>query len=805
MIEIQVGHNELVLFSDTTLNIEYNNALFSQDAMEGDIVYSFDIPIRGNERALNFEHLPYSVSHRKYDCTINVRGINIITGKLVVQKVTDKKYSVAVIVNPYPEGWKDKSVRDDGNEKIQIVSEYATFGLHNTQWLKFLKNSIDQNSDIKFGLIFNDENYGSDNEDFGFWHGGNVGGYINRLYINQNNDVVTQNSHPLVRVFNHANMFESTMENNQFAFCPQIRLKSILKKILESSQNNVYGEFFENDEIDKIFIQSQKALDGNIYQYHPADGFGVSVRGYYRPNDSDGRFSYPVFIYRYNGDWYYDVHGNESWDNGLYHYVGDRIYYATVWMSHSTTEFIPFHRISGTDININYGAISFSTPGEYTIDYSIKIPEFRTHGYQAVMPGKLFLCWGSVNTDSDVSNIISERYFGNLMNISNEIRGTFSINISQQDVASSRKVYLKMSILTNYGHYLTIPTGESTLDVRLVGECGTATTNIYAKSFDLFSCLPDVSNSEFINAIRKSLGLTYYIDHATSKIEVGFAKDLDSALSFELSKYIIDNETSIEYKGKRCVFKYDTTATNEEINSGKIIQNVSKISELPDAKENLGMYCFVEESNAYWHSEKEEDSINIWNYTWKKSIGNTESITVGNEDSVIEEIESKVKIPTNKQYYTRYIDSLEHTSIPDIPFKIESEMFTNNIGKDIILLCYRGLDQIWTRTSRLKFESMVPVKEGDFGLRVSGSNSSGKKFVKRWLEIINGNKTIKYKCYLPVLKAIELTNLLKPQNGNQKTRWIMVNNVKSMPKKISLQIDNNDGMVLCEIESVLPD
>ena len=68
-----------------------------------------------------------------------------------------------------------------------------------------------------------------------------------------------------------------------------------------------------------------------------------------------------------------------------------------------------------------------------------------------------------------------------------------------------------------------------------------------------------------------------------------------------------------------------------------------------------------------------------------------------------------------------------------------------------------------------------------------------------------GHKNVTYKFRLPanMIQAVEDTlrpSVLPPE---MQTRYIIVRNVKSVPKKITIQIDNDiDDTVLCQIEAV---
>ena len=127
MIKIIVDKQELTLYNDTSFVMELNNPVFSTEAIEGDVVYNFDIPVAGNVRVFGFAHLPYTLEQRAYNCLVFVDGVQLIHGSLIIQKTTRMKYSVAVVVNPLPEGWTEQSIRNNHDEEIVVVNNQRMY------------------------------------------------------------------------------------------------------------------------------------------------------------------------------------------------------------------------------------------------------------------------------------------------------------------------------------------------------------------------------------------------------------------------------------------------------------------------------------------------------------------------------------------------------------------------------------------------------------------------------------------------------------------------------------------------------
>lgn len=758
MIEIQVGHNELVLYRDTTLNIEYNNALFSQDAMEGDIVYSFDIPIRGNERTLNFEHLPYSVSHRKYDCTINVSGINIITGKLVVQKVTDKKYSVAVIVNPYPEGWKDRSIRDNESEEIIVSNDIS---VHRSSWQSFLKSTLNDNR-IKFGPILNDEGYGDKNDDFGLYYGISHGKICNRVLFDQNDDVVASSNHPFVILFNASIPLDREedgmyIERNQQCLMPQISLNHIISNIVKNMGYLFINRVESNSDLMPIYIQSPVALDASGIQ------FGNIPNWYF------------LFATRAaNVTGYYGVA-----EQG---YCNDNPQ-GLMWVRNSSqTEF---------------RGVKFQASGWYHIRCEIK-PTLTPIGEVYFKVAK----WVSGNIPNSNPNNTSTNILIGSYNNNNEtfvFDNMVYIDPSYVGVSLAIGFWLKTNFYGDESE-IFVNGGEASLTIESKSIDQISYENIYRNRFHIAECFPNVTNADFLKYAIQSIGCALYIDMSSCLVELLPYRDVLKSKCIDLSEYVITKETNISYPEDKFRVYRLSSLSEKELNDSDLINPCNNIDELPSPYMNPGKLCYVKNMNSFVKAEKIQSEESNWKMDWVDQHFNIQDHTIGGigEKDIVK---SPFKVPGNSTSGD-YINP-----IPSIPITISSKMFNteDEPSSDIIMLYYRGLAKYGK--SALRYQDMVPVSQAGFSLNAESGNTICDKYIREWQELISLSRTITYKLYIPLVKAIEITRLLKPQKSNpeDQTRWIMVNNVKSMPKKISFQIENNNGMVLCEIEAAKPD
>lgn len=757
MININVNGKELVLFKDTTLNIEYNNALFSKDSMEGDVVYSFDIPVPGNERALNFEHLPYSVSHSKYDCTVNVGGINIITGKLVVQKVTDKKYSVAVLVNPYPEGWKERSIRSNDSDEIVVSSSDSE---HRNAWKRFLKSTLSDDR-IKFGPFVNEDGYGDKNKDFGSYAGHNRGRICNRVLFNATEDVVESSDAPFIRLFNESiSLYDEDdgmyVERNQQCLVPQIRFGRILENVIKNMGYKYIDRITADSDLYGIHIQSPSPLDATGIQF--------------------GNIP----------DWYF-LHATRAANQSGFYSVSSPGYcndnpQGLMWVGNSS--------------QTKFSGVKFQASGWYRIRCEIK-PSIARTGEVYFKVAK----WESgTMPPTNPSGVTVDAPAGiySYENETFEYDNTVYIDSSFVGIPLGIGFWLK----TNYSgdeKDIWVNGGESSLTIESQAIDKLSYDNLYRNRFHIAECFPNVSNVEFLKAAVQSLGMAMFIDSSSGLAEMIPYREISDAKSLDLTDYVMDNETGMECPEDGTHTFRLSSLEEKDVVLDDLLDEVCDVSDLPSSYLNIGKMCYVKSRNSFFKAEKTQSEDSNWRMEWIDQKFNRQDCHIGGSGDETT-FKSGFKVPGNTTCgdYT--------TPIPSVPFTMGSVMFnTEDISDHIVMLYYRGLERYGA--SQYQYQDMRPVVPDGFSLNAGSGNSVCEKYIREWRKLVSMSKTIKYRMYLPMLKALEVVQLLKPQKNKpaNQVRWIMVDNVKTMPKKISFQIDNNDSLVLCEIEAAKMD
>lgn len=776
MIEIFADGKPLVLYRDTTLTLEYNNALFASDAIEGDVVYSFDIPVQGNEIALEFEHLPYVQSHKKHDCTIRVDGIDLVTGKLVVQRVTKIRYSVAVQVNPYPEGFASRKMTENDSNLIVISASHDT---HKAQWLRFLARNVSETR-FKFAPFLNENAYGNHNENFGYWNGRKKGSIVNRLFYDAlNQPVVNEDLHIFNEEIRLSESDEDShnliVERNQQCFAPQVSLEEMLSNFVSNAKYRFVNHLSED--IRKIYIQSPKSMDGTEMQFRDKDFIPSRSKGRVKKtqsNDVDQFLKFNI-IPTDNADGLIQ-------DNNIY-IVEPGIY----------------------DILLS-GNIS-SSPGTITLILFKGLPKDKLGEYAA--EDILYIQQWEESNPEDVGGPVTRAM----------IKG-IRVNVP----AEFAEQYISLAILEEVelssGNH-TVSNGQQAtpkadFSISINGPIKTSQNlglNIYTDRFKQASLFPDLGNAAFAGIVMKDLGMCYYIDSRSGEIEMSSYSDVAKSRVLDLTPYALTNETNIEKpsdKKTRYTIKpvNSDTLTDEE---RRLAKETNRFNNIGSCQPRVGDVIFVRDMNAYYIVGEEQNENGVWLETYNEYAGNDIALEIGEGEESASNSTSKVPALATTGYLSVGQGAYGNMLIPNIPMELKSVLSGNeNEDKtDLVMLLYRGMNEakIEGADYTMRYADMRPVSSNGFSLITTGEESLGEKYLRPYITIRDHSRTITYKLRVPILKALEIIRLVQPQHEEPRSqvRCVMIDNVKSMPRKISLQIDNNDSLVLCEIEAAKMD
>ena len=769
MIRIFVKGQELALRRDTVMTVELNNALFASPDIEGDISFSFTLPVDGNELLLDFAHLPQADTAKMFPCTVYCNGGFNWNGQMLVQKSSHDTIIAALIINPYPDDFGNRSLAENHDDDIVISSTRET---HNTQWKLFLSDSVN-NTDVKFAPFFNEEGYGSDNEDFGCWNGHGRPKIVNALWFDTQGQMIDSAGRPFSKAHNavfdvseetgtdeEGNTVESThRETNQLAFCPQIRIA----KILDIWCRNAGYKFINHigEDYADTFLQSQKSLDGTTAQYE---------------QDITTVFA----------------HAEISEANTSY------------WLESSDTE------------HVHGGCLYLYQTGWWTLDVKAR---FRFQG----APGNIrFIIYENGKTPSQAAEgegVVAECP----VTPSQESYGLYSVKAACKLMitAESAGIALRMAffkgnniMIEGYSeHYHgEIPSG---LDITVTGtgmDSAQTGFNIFRRRFNIPELLPEVTNSTFLKTMTEAMGLCYFISGKTKTIEMVPYAVLKSSKNLDLTEYELTRETEASTPEEKLRTFRLKPMKDEEYNEDLRLEDVE--IHLPDAYNSHEHLVLRTKTNTLYRAEKQEtETEESWVEGWREYGGNPDRLETGHGDE--ENREPSVRIPHQRLFSTGRrnpdidIQSGETPQLMVADFTISSDLYnTSEKPSDIILTQYRGFREREYQTSSahrlVKNEVMLPVWGKAFALKAKGANSLGEKYIRPVLELL-GHRTVTYKLRLPAGKMQAVEDLLRPSElePERQTRFLIVRNVKSVPKKITFQIDNTiDNTVLCKIEAV---
>lgn len=797
MIQIFTKNTELKLLKGATLNVELNNALFAAPDIEGDIVFSFNIPVEGNETVLGFAHKPYCDGAFKMPCTVECHGIAAWKGNLVVQKSANDTYSAAVVLNPYPDGFAKRLLSENYDNRIVISPEKSA---HNSAWQQFLTDSVD-NPDVKFAPFFNEDGYGSDNDNYGFWNGKQRDKIVNALFFEEHGQLAISSGFPFSQPFNQC--FKLTVEDetstedspsysqynevNQLAFCPQIRLARVFRIWCRNAGYafiNHLGEDYE-----QTFLQSQKSLDGTVAQYIDATA-EITIKATIPYSE--------VEEYSWNAD-------KSPWVDMI------------KWSSQlEATDGTSAEYISG-------GAAMPPFSGWWDITLHTKF-DGKWEAYGDLSKTKVVLCMfcGNMTVDDlENGNGVLERWEMQPVERMSQyhweytrvlsVHTALKINVSQTpDIHFVLYSYKEK----NNGKKKPVKLFMAGLDVtmrKISADNEQQGFNIFRSSFRIPECCPEVDNATFLKTMIETLGLCYFISNKTKSIEIVPYRSLILAKSLDLSDYELVEETEMsETESPRQTFRMKPMK-DERYAEHLRIDDVEE--DLPDAYQHHERFCLCRKTNTLYRAVVEESENSNYIEEWKEYSGNPDTLEIG--DGKEHAIETSVAIPHQRFFGSAMLKkdkdvlSFETPQLTVADFTISSDLYNcNENPSDIILTQYRGFRKrtiTHKRGERYVYnEVMLPVWADGFSLTAKGENSVGEKYVKPVLEL-NRHRTITYKFRIPALMVSEIDSLLRPSElaPERQTRFIIVRNVKSVPKRIQFQFENNeDDTVLCQIEAV---
>jgi len=811
MIEIKVEGQLLYIAKNTGLQLEVQNSAFSVNKIEGDIVFTFDVPAAENDLIFGQARFVYVQRCKKYLCTVSIGGVEIAYGDLYIQKSSATSYSCGLVINPFPSDFAERKLSQNDYGNDYIISS-TTSGLQ-AGWLNMFCKALLENAVFKFPLFIDTVFYGNANKDFGWFllssdpappgtqagfqasinTNDNVGldrCYINRLFTaDKVNAVKEVSGNRGIRVFNN-----NAVDNpNSFAFAPAIQLLWILEKVIKNGGYQMIGNFKDENCIKKIYSQSLRALDGLDSQTETSNSAKATAT--FSPSGTfiDEALDDHIMPFEVNGEQHY-----------FFKAPATQNYQITV----SIKTYLPANLLAATYINPEDSNIIHMEAALFLFMDTSEL--FPTHFMWDPLQD-----WNNGIGKMKNGNFISLDTFYKAYNINQFASqvgyngaGFYTLNFSFTQKLQANNYYYfffgKLKILTSTSFYM-VTMIDDFRPIEITGEIETfyKVCNVFANKIKFAQHVPALTNSDFISNICNAFGLSMFIDSAKGQIELSFFKDiLNHAQSIDLTPYLLGKKSYIEkYEPKKYRYKLDTL-TSEDIDETKILPSVKTCSQLPDAFKNYGKVCFVENENRYRIAVRVGDAIQNWIFKWDAYSGNNQVLEIGEGDC--EEITPfkvpNMKIADEKATNSNFLLNIEMEGCSPL-FATGSKEF------EMILINCLGLRKLkshsyyYEHATPVCFDAQGNTEQGGVSLTPTGSNSIGETYAAPWLRFLSSYERISHTFLLPVSVFMEVLQLLKPQDvpiSNQ-TRFVVIESVKLLPIKMNFQFTEGSQNIIAEI------
>ena len=273
MITIEVNDQEIYIEEKTSFVLEINNNIFNFEKIEGEKIYTFDIPAAKN--SIIFEHAEYVYIKKEkvYRATIKIGGIPFAFGNLLVQSSRKDYYSISMAVNYFPIAFGDRKLKNNNYADNQLGIEPTNYETHCEKKDAILAASMSPNSVIKFPAFYFPHAYGTNLEwDGPQWGWGYEGDpnepvdyfreYVANRFVIGDNEIaynpITLKQYPSSEVeHRYINSLYNTNNLN-----PVIQLSFLLKKVLETAGYRLTGDCIKDKKLLRVFYYSLKSLDG---------------------------------------------------------------------------------------------------------------------------------------------------------------------------------------------------------------------------------------------------------------------------------------------------------------------------------------------------------------------------------------------------------------------------------------------------------------------------------------------------------------------------------------------------------------
>jgi len=732
MIKLIVNGRAVVLKRDFTIRLEFNSPVFDDDAIKGSRSYWFDIPVvPANRKTFGFPEIP-SVAG-KYRLLDNVSlyfgGYRLITGKLLVKKTGDHYRALLTSIAFGPDN-KDKNLTEyNWGASINLGSSAQDVVDH-------ANNKVTQGypeTNYNFPMIYNPDFYGDKNNAYNkpssypAAHFPMINAYSGPSGTFMKNYVFTPDSDPDVP--------DGT--GNFYTLVPMFYLQYILSVIF--GEYKPIGRFVTDSAFQQLMLYNGYALDDN------EDNYSV---------DADTA-SYP------GSDYHYLQYENKSADSTMS--ISDDSYGRTIL----TVQQEGYH--------------------QFVLEFEIYDPNFNNGDY--------VLALMDYDPEGTTEALSQQSFYPNQDTFT--IKAEFAVKFVSGDIGKKIAFWLEPEHFNKDQMVFNL----STLHVN---NYSYSNLNVYAKQIDPANHIPQVTVKKLLNGIKDIFGIAYYFDDLRKTVQLFIKDDLFLSQSKNISDLVDPDTIEVELNEptKRILeysFKDDGFAEDnfKDWSGYNMAGEVDAFIDAPDAR-GIKDVLKVKAENRIYKVDRDPEKGNIW-----KGFTDIKQRVQLSDQGAEERKEIEVAPLLMHGIYYRgsvYLASLY--SVPKIKQPGYSVLYNSNQDQEGFLrifnwmglrpYSYFGVDYSYPLATSGQYDSKGN-KISPFSLFLNGPEGVAESFHRQIENFLRDTETVKVDANTrlslkDLLALIEVISM--PQDGDvgAQKRWLLINNVKYLPKKMDVEI-----------------
>jgi hypothetical protein len=306
----------------------------------------------------------------------------------------------------------------------------------------------------------------------------------------------------------------------------------------------------------------------------------------------------------------------------------------------------------------------------------------------------------------------------------------------------------------------------------------TAGKNVYNNTLNLADHLPDIYITSVINNLRNAFFMAVFFDDENSVVNTEFLQDiLDNTNYVDVSSYVIEDEIETEPQDAQNMYlEWNHQEDLNDVDESNLISNYKYYSEL--INQYTKSYAALDGSKSVYIYDYEDDDAT--ERTWQFYMQNFQPY--GDDDDPTyepsfdicpmptQEVDNKVFPYTTSEAVSEVISDsdsdvgfqiLQWHGVLDVPYASP--------------LCTREDDEILSTTTNIDF---------------NGTNGIVNKYGHDWLSFIAACEEFSVMLTsIDIWKFLEIQKLFLPKTSVNHPRWVLVNNVKALPKQFNAVIN----------------